>query len=187
MTHFEIENIEPSPEEQSLQKAKESEVMQKEREATAKDVKKEQGIEKVLETEDTSGSFNNKTDKQPQSRVEQSLFYPLAQAFNDYITRNQLGIEPANDNEREAIKQATAELEAKYGAQKINSPEARFVVAEITPIIRQFDKVLAKVQEMRRRRASPQNAPERHEEQKAPDTAPLPVGFRTNTVQSQKV
>ncbi|MEM3264674.1 MAG: hypothetical protein QXH07_01840 [Thermoplasmata archaeon] len=185
MAHFEIEEIEPSPEEKALQEAKQKEVEQKEREAAAKTIKKEENIEKVLETEDRSGTFNIKTEKPSQTQVQQPLFYPLVQALNDYITRNQLQIEPANDNEREALMQATAEVEAKYGMQKINSPEARLAVAMVTPIARQFDKVLARLQSLRRAKASPQNAPETHSEEKPPETPPLPAGFKTNVVQKQ--
>jgi len=188
MTHYEIDELEPSPEEEELQNVKKQEVENKEKEIVAKEITKEAKIDKALESateqeeqKEQPETYNYKEQKQ--ITHNQSLFYPLAQALDDYLA-NKLGIEPANESEREAIKNATMELEQKYGADKIDSPEARFVVAEVTPFIRQFDKVLMYIKG-EKFTIQPENKPIKHEET-APPEANIPAGFKFNQVQSKQ-
>jgi len=188
MAHFDIENLEPSPEEEELKKAKEHEIKEKEKELTAKEVAKEvkieQTFEKAKKVEEPSAP-QEQTAPQAEYQSNQSLFYPLAQGLQDYLTRK-AGLEPANDTEREAVRIATLELEQKYGANKINSPEARFIVAEVTPFVRQFNKVLDYLMQ---RRATPQqeNKPVKHEDINPEADSQVPAGFKFNAVQSKVV
>jgi len=183
MPHYEIENLEPAPEEAELQQAKEQEVKNKEKEIVAKTVTKEAKIDKALETAQAPAeSYNYKEHKEQPVAHTQSIFYPLAQGLNDYITRK-VSIEPANESEREAIREATLALEQKYGADKIDSPEARFVVAEVTPFVRQFDKVLDYI---RHSKQQPENKAVKHEEVVPAADANLPAGFKLNSVQAKK-
>ncbi len=188
MAHFEIEKTEPTPEEKELQHSIEKKVTRKEVEASAKDIIHDKKMDKVFddakeaEEPEKNGFFNYKDKK---TEVKQSLFYPLAQALNDYLTKQQLHIEPANDDEREALKQATLELEVKYGANKINSPETRFLVAEVTPFIRQFDKIMDRVREKRKTRVQDIDLIIDDKDLHAED--PLPNGFiKTNPIQYKK-
>ncbi|MEM0050109.1 MAG: hypothetical protein QXW39_06220 [Candidatus Bathyarchaeia archaeon] len=144
MAHFEINDIEPTPEEKEVQKAKAAQVLEQEKQMAAKEAVKENKEEKQLGIEDTSGTYNYKQEEK-KTQVNQSLFYPIAQAGQDLFIRWIGDIDGATPEEKEALKQATYELEKKYGADKIDSPEARFVVAEVTPVVRQLDKVIPKL------------------------------------------
>ncbi len=166
MAHFETENIEPSPEEEELKNAKSEEVKKKEEELLAKEIMQEKKIEKVL------GEENEEEEVKEMPKM--SLFYPLTQGLNDYLAKR-LGLELATAEEREAIKEATTEVEVKYGANKISSPETRLIVAEATPIIRQLPKVLENLKSLR---IKPQV--EKQKEVIQPDL----TNFKTNPVQA---
>jgi hypothetical protein len=167
MAHFETENIEPSPEEEELKNAKSEEVKKKEEELLAKEIMQEKKIEKALGEE-------SEEEEEVKETPKMSLFYPLTQGLNDYLTKR-LGLELATAEEREAIKEATTEVEVKYGASKISSPETRLIVAEATPIIRQLPKVLENLKSLR---IKPQV--EKQKEVIQPDL----TNFKTNPVQA---
>lgn len=124
MSYYEFEDISASPEEANMQKSKQSIL----------DIKQQQKEEEIKESE-----IKEQKEDIKEAKSYQSLFYPIIQSIQDYILKD-ADIPPASNEDKESLKIATAELELKYAVNKINSEEARFITAFITPIAKNFNK-----------------------------------------------
>ena len=125
---FEVENIGVMPEEKNLENAKKRTVKIEEAKEEKKEAKEE--------------NPNNV-----------SLFFPLALGANIAIM-NELHISPPNREEILNLHITTLELERKYGADKISTPETRFAAAFVMPIVRQFDLIIERFNELRKPKAN---------------------------------
>lgn len=122
--YFNFEDIQPSPEETNMQKSKQSLLDNKE-------------LEKQQEQKETETKEQKEDIKE--AKQYRSLFYPIIQGLQDYILKD-ADIPLASNIDKETLKIATAELELKYSVNKINSEEARFISAFITPIAKNYVK-----------------------------------------------
>lgn len=144
--YFEFEDIPASPEEPNMQKAKQSII-----------------DEKAQEQENEKAQEDKKEQKEQLKEIKtyQSLFYPAVQGIQDYILKD-ADIPPATDEDKDQLKHATAELEIKYSANKINNEESRFIAAFLTPLAKNyskfFDYAKAKLNTYRNKSAEGNNA-----------------------------
>lgn len=121
---FEFEDIPQSAEERSMQKSKEASFKKSEKDVLKSEEKQEDKEHK----EELSGYT--------------SLFYPPIQAIQDYMLK-EADILPASKDERAALNKAIIDVEIKYKANKINTPEGRAVSAFITPFAKDYKKLIS--------------------------------------------
>ena len=133
MPHFDVEDSKPTQEAEGMQKSKAEEVESSEKEIKASELNKEKRITNALNT------TKEPTESGVSESSSGSLYSLLLLIQTSALKR--MGLESPNEEEKAALKESSAEIEARYHTTKFLNPIVKLVIIVAAPFVRQMEKL----------------------------------------------